>query len=175
MRTILFDWDGTIVDSIQHSSKTDAEICRQIGVPFDESIFRRTFSPNWRLMYRTLGIPEERTEEAVRVWATMFRSDQTQPFPGIEDALTRLAGTGFRLGIVTGGRPGRVEPQLARLGIDELLTVRVYGHDTAAGKPDPRPLQLALELAGDSARRMPSTSETRWTTCAWPPRPAFEA
>jgi phosphoglycolate phosphatase len=149
MRAILFDWDGTIVDSIQALFETDAAICRQMGVPFDESIFRRTFSPNWRLMYRTLGIPEERTEEAVRVWATTFHSDRMQPFPGIEDALTRLAAAGFRLGIVTGGDRVEVEPQLTRLGIDGLLTVRVYDHDTAAGKPDPRPLQLALELAGD--------------------------
>jgi phosphoglycolate phosphatase len=29
-----------------------------------------------------------------------------------------------------------------------VLTVRVYGDDPVAGKPDPRPLQLALELAG---------------------------
>jgi phosphoglycolate phosphatase len=32
--------------------------------------------------------------------------------------------------------------------MDGLLTVRVFGDDTAAGKPDPRPVQLALELAG---------------------------
>ncbi|HEX7497174.1 MAG TPA: HAD family hydrolase [Candidatus Limnocylindrales bacterium] len=148
MRAILFDWDGTIVDSIQMLFETDAAICRQIGVPFDEAIFRRTFSPNWRLMYRLLGIPEERTDEAVGVWATTFRSDQTRPFPGVTEALIRLAGAGFRLGIVTGGSRAEVEPQLARLGIDALLTVRVYGNDAVAGKPDPRPLHMALELAG---------------------------
>jgi HAD superfamily hydrolase (TIGR01509 family) len=148
MRAILFDWDGTIVDSIQALFETDGAICRQIGVPFDESIFRRTFSPNWLLMYRALGIPEERTAEAVQVWATTFHSDQTRPFPGIKEALVRLAGAGFTLGIVTGGSRSEVEPQLARLGIDALLTVRVYGSDAVAGKPDPRPLLLALELAG---------------------------
>jgi HAD superfamily hydrolase (TIGR01509 family) len=150
MRTILFDWDGTIVDSIQALFETDGAICRQIGVPFDESIFRRAFSPNWRLMYRSLGIPEERVDEAVLVWASTFHADRTRPFPGIEDALGRLVGAGFTLGIVTGGSRAEVEPQLARLSIDGLLTVRVYGHDTTAGKPDPQPLRLALEMAGVS-------------------------
>jgi HAD superfamily hydrolase (TIGR01509 family) len=150
MRTILFDWDGTIVDSIQALFETDGAICRQIGVPFDESIFRRTFSPNWRLMYRSLGIPEERVDEAVLVWASTFHADRTRPFPGIENALERLVGAGFALGIVTGGSRAEVEPQLARLSIDGLLTVRVYGHDTTAGKPDPQPLRLALEMAGVS-------------------------
>ena len=148
MRAIMFDWDGTLVDSIRALFETDAAICRQVGVPFDEAIFRRTFSPNWRLMYRTLGIPEDRTDEAEQVWATTFHPDQTRPFPGIEDALARLAAAGCTLGIVTGGNRSEVEPQLERLGIDRLLTVRVYGHDTQAGKPDPAPLQLALELAG---------------------------
>jgi HAD superfamily hydrolase (TIGR01509 family) len=148
MRAILFDWDGTIVDSMPALFETDAAICRQIGVPFDESIFRRLFSPNWRLMYRSLGIPDERTDEAVRVWASTFHSDQTPPFPGVQEALARLAAAGFTLGIVTGGSRAEVEPQLARLGIDGLLTVRVYGHDTSAGKPDPQPLQVALEMAG---------------------------
>jgi HAD superfamily hydrolase (TIGR01509 family) len=84
----------------------------------------------------------------VHVWATTFHSDQTRPFPGIKKALVRLTGAGFTLGIVTGGSRAEVEPQLARLGIDALLTVRVYSSDVLAGKPDPRPLQLALELAG---------------------------
>lgn len=147
MRAILFDWDGTIVDSIQALFETDGAICRQIGVPFDESIFRRTFSPNWRLMYRSLGIPEERTDEAVQVWAATFRSDRTPPFPGVQEALARLGAAGCTLGLVTGGSRAEVEPQLARLGIEALITVRVYGEDTDAGKPDPGPLQLALELA----------------------------
>jgi phosphoglycolate phosphatase len=148
MRTILFDWDGTIVDSMPALFEADAAICRQIGVPFDESIFRRTFSPNWRLMYRSLGIPEERTGEAVQVWMATFHSDRTRPFPGIEEALVRLARTGCTLGLVTGSDRAEVEPQLARLAIDGLFSVRVYADDIAAKKPDPQPLQLALELAG---------------------------
>jgi phosphoglycolate phosphatase-like HAD superfamily hydrolase len=35
-----------------------------------------------------------------------------------------------------------------RLGLDELLRVLVFADDTEEGKPHPRPLQLALELAG---------------------------
>jgi phosphoglycolate phosphatase-like HAD superfamily hydrolase len=71
-----------------------------------------------------------------------------RPFPGIEDALARLVAAGYMLGLVTGGDRADIEPQLPRLGIDELMRVRVYADDTAAGKPDPGPLQLALELAG---------------------------
>jgi HAD superfamily hydrolase (TIGR01509 family) len=149
VKTILFDWDGTIVDSIRALFETDEAICRKVGVPFDEAIFRRTFSPNWRLMYDSLGIPEDRVADAVQVWSQTFRADLTQPFPGVQAALGRLAAAGCRLGIVTGGSRPEIEPQIGRLGLEELLAVRVYGHDTDAGKPDPRPLRLALAMAGD--------------------------
>jgi HAD superfamily hydrolase (TIGR01509 family) len=151
MRTILFDWDGTIVDSIGALYETDAAICRKIGVPFDLAIFRRTFSPNWRRMYDSLGIPKDRTEEAVQVWRETFRSNRTRPFDGVQGALTRLAMGGFTLGVVTGGDRAEVEPQLRRVGIDDLMTVRVYDHDTSDGKPHPAPLLRALELAGGCA------------------------
>jgi HAD superfamily hydrolase (TIGR01549 family) len=147
MQTILFDWDGTIVDSMPAILETEAAICRHFGLPFDQSIFRRTFSPNWRLMYQSLGIPEDRIQEANQIWAATFHSDQMRPFPGIEDALARLAVAGYTLGLVTSADRAEIEPGLSRLGLDELMKVRVCADDTAAGKPDPRPLQLALELA----------------------------
>ena len=147
MQTILFDWDGTIVDSMPAILETEAAICRHFGLPFDQSIFRRTFSPNWRLMYHSLGIPDDRIQEANEIWAATFHSDQMRPFPGIEDALARLAAVGYTLGLVTSADRAEIEPGLIRLGLDELMKVRVCADDTAAGKPDPRPLQLALELA----------------------------
>jgi phosphoglycolate phosphatase len=100
-------------------------------------------------MYDSLGIPEDRVADAVQVWSRTFRADLTQPFPGVQAALARLAAAGCRLGIVTGGSRPEIEPQIGRLGLEELLAVRVYGHDTDAGKPDPRPLRLALAMAGD--------------------------
>jgi phosphoglycolate phosphatase len=147
-QAILFDWDGTIVDSVPALFETDSAICRQLGLPFDREIFRRAFSPNWRRMYRALGISDEQVELAVAVWSETFHSGDTMPFQGVKRALTRLAGCGYLLGIVTGGSQAEVEPQLDRLGLAELLSVRVFGDEPIDGKPDPAPLLLALERAG---------------------------
>jgi phosphoglycolate phosphatase len=148
MRTILFDWDGTIVDSVGALYDTDAVICRRLGLPFDLAIYRRTFSPNWRLMYSNLGIPEDRVNEAVGIWREVFRPERVLPFDGVRGALVELARAGFVVGLVTGGSRPEIEPQLARIGVDGLLAVRVYGDDTPSGKPDPAPLRLALQLCG---------------------------
>ena len=149
MRTILFDWDGTIVDSMPSLFETTKATCRHFGLPFDREIFRRTFSPNWRLKYRALGVTEAQLPAAIAIWQATFRPDQTDPFPGVHEALERLSFAGYQLGIVTSGDRSEIEPQLARLGLDGLLKVRVYGNDTSAGKPDSQPLLLALRLAGN--------------------------
>jgi len=148
MRAILFDWDGTIVDSMPAIKEAEAELCRHVGIHFDDEVFRRTFSPNWRRLYRQLGIPPERDDEVAAVWVSNFRPELVQPFPGVGEAIGRLADAGYALGLVTGGDRAGIEPQLKRTGFDRLITVRVYADDTTAGKPDPRPLLLALERAG---------------------------
>jgi phosphoglycolate phosphatase len=150
-RAIFFDWDGTIVDSVPALFETDAAICRELGLPFDQAIFRRTFSPNWRRMYQALGIADSQVEQAVQVWSETFHSGDANPFPGVKRALTRLAACGYLLGLVTGGSRDEIEPQLERLGLAGVLTARVYGDDPIAGKPHPEPLLLALDRAGGVA------------------------
>jgi phosphoglycolate phosphatase len=148
VQAIFFDWDGTIVDSMPAIKEAQAELCRHVGIHFDDEVFRRTFSPNWRRLYRRLGIPPERDDEVAAIWVANFRPDLVEPFPGVQDAIDRLAEAGYILGLVTGGDRAGIEPQLVRSGLDRLIGVRVYSDDTTAGKPDPRPLRLALERAG---------------------------
>jgi HAD superfamily hydrolase (TIGR01509 family) len=147
----LFDWDGTIVDSVPALFETDAAIARRLGLPFDREIFKRTFSPNWRRKYDAMGVTEAQVEEAVAVWSEMFDSSEMKPFPDVPQALSRLAERGHVLGVVTSGSRESIRPQFARLGLDGILGVGVFGDDPVEGKPDPAPLLLALERAGGIA------------------------
>jgi phosphoglycolate phosphatase len=147
-RAILFDWDGTIVDSVPALFETDSLICRTLGIPLDREIYKRAFSPNWRRKYQALGIPDEQVQLAVAIWSETFHSGATTAFPGIEQALAQLSSRGYVLGVVTSGSRSEIEPQFERLGLEELLTIGVFGDDPVEGKPDPAPLLLALERAG---------------------------
>ncbi len=148
MDTILFDWDGTIVDSLERQYDACAVVCRRFGLSLDRDRFQRAYAPDWRLMYRALGMPDARIEEAGRVWTEAYQGTRVRLFPGIRGGLERLAAAGYALGLVTGGYHELVWPQLERLGLARLFPVRVFGNDTFVGKPDPRPLLLALERAG---------------------------
>ncbi len=156
MDTILFDWDGTLADSIGALFDANAAVMRAFGLPFDETLYRRHFSPDWRVMYERLGVPSARLDEANGLWIDAYEAGrETALLPGAGDALERLAQAGYRLGLVTAGHREIVAPQLVRLGVERLLPVRVFGDDLGAQKPDPAPLRRALELfgpRGDPAR-----------------------
>jgi HAD superfamily hydrolase (TIGR01549 family) len=145
MRAVVFDWDGTLVDTLPAIYRANVEVLREYDVPFDEERYRAAYTPDWRLMYRRLGVPEASVGAAGARWLELYRQAAAlAPFAGAADALRRLAASGHRMGLVTAGHRGVVEDQLARFGLADLLAVRVCGDDPVPAKPDPEPLRLAL-------------------------------
>ena len=158
MEAILFDWDGTLVDSLGAFHRANAAVMDAFALPFDVARYRLHYTPDWREMYRRLGVPGDRLDEANALWEATFGSDgdSVAAFPGAVDALARLHASGATLGIVTAGVRAVVEPQLERTGLGPFLPIRVFGDDLPVHKPDPEPLRLALRMAGDGHR--PETS-----------------
>jgi phosphoglycolate phosphatase len=147
MEAILFDWDGTLVDSLGAFHRANARVMDAFGLPFDEAVYRRHYVPDWRLMYIRLGIPGERLDEANELWhATFATGTDVVAFDGATAALRALRDDGAKLGIVTAGDRTIVVPQLERTGLAEFLPIRVFGDDLPVHKPDPAPLRLALRM-----------------------------
>jgi len=158
MEAILFDWDGTLVDSLGAFHTANSAVMAAFGLPFDVALYRQQYVPDWREMYRRLGVPLDRLDEANALWETEFAAggSAVAAFPGVADALGSLRDAGAVLGIVTAGVRDVVEPQLERTGLGALLPIRVFGDDLSVHKPDPAPLRRALQLAGQ--RHVPETS-----------------
>jgi HAD superfamily hydrolase (TIGR01549 family) len=154
---ILFDWDGTLADTLGAIYRANVEVMAALGLPFDPAIYRRHFAPDWRVMYERLGVPADRLEEANERWWAALDETDTVLFPGVREMLRRLASAGHPLGIVTAGRSDRVGAELRRHGIEPLFGVIVYGDDGRAQKPDPAPLRLALTALGVADRPSAST------------------
>ncbi len=153
---IVFDWDGTLVDTLAAVLDANVRVLAECGIEFDMGRYREAYAPDWRLMYQRLGVPADRLTFAGRRWLELYRdTEDMQPFPGTGDALRRLAGAGYVMGIVTAGDREIVQAQLERFGFAELLPVRVFGDDPIAAKPHPDPLLRVLrELgSGDRAER----------------------
>ncbi len=147
MQAILFDWDGTLADSLEGFYLANAAVMRRFGLQFDRRRYREVYTPDWRQFYLRLGIPLDRLEEANELWTDAF-VPAAQPMPGALEALAALADSGLRLGLVTATNRSIVQPQIERFGMAELFDVLVCGDEAPAMKPDPAPLRQALEALG---------------------------
>jgi pyrophosphatase PpaX len=144
---VLFDLDGTVVDSggiilasMRHATREvlgrdfgDAELMQAVGGPGLEAQME-VFAP-------------ERVEELVRVYRAHNEPlhDELQACAGMEDVLLRLHEQGHRLGVVTAKRRSTVELAFARVPIAHLFETVVGGDETQKHTPDPEPLLLAAK------------------------------
>jgi pyrophosphatase PpaX len=146
--TVLFDLDGTLIDSgaiiiasMRHAATTvlgreipEAELAAAVGGP--------------GLIAQMRALDPSRVDELVAVYSAHNETlhDGLEACVGIEDVLETLHGQGRRLGIVTAKRRATVRlafevlPQLER-----YFAVVVGSDDTERHKPDPEPILLALE------------------------------
>lgn len=143
-RAVLFDLDGTLLDSFPAHFHAYMALFRHYRIPMSEESFFAVYSPNWLETYRQVGLPRELWEEADLVWMDAVHKVQVELFPGAREVLRRL-GARYRLGLVTSGSKDRVLGDLDRCGIRALFEVIVTGGDVQRPKPDPQGAELALE------------------------------
>jgi HAD superfamily hydrolase (TIGR01509 family) len=151
LRAVLFDWDGTLVDSAELSYRCYVAVFERFGVAFDRAAFERTYSPDWYRTYRTLGLDECHWPEADQMWQRHYATDSAALLPGAVACLDRLRDARLTLGVVTSGERERVEREQAALGLAGTFEVMVCGGETPERKPHPAPLLLALGRLGLAA------------------------
>lgn len=140
---VLFDWDGTLVDSYEADSSAYLAMFREMGIPWDLDELARNYSPNWYRVYRAAKLPRARWGDADRAWRKQYAKHSPQLIVGARQVLARL-GRAHHLGLVTSGDRDRVTQQLRKFRLTQLFGARVCSGDTPEKKPHPAPLRLAL-------------------------------
>jgi len=148
LQAVLFDWDGTLVNTAEASYRCYEKLFGSYGIAFDRDAFRRTYSPNWHLTYSALGLAEDRWAEADARWLEHYCEEEVVLIDGARDALLRVRQAGLRAGIVTSGDRVRVGRELDDLGVASLFEVVVCAEDIVYRKPHPEALLLALDKLG---------------------------
>jgi HAD superfamily hydrolase (TIGR01509 family) len=147
-RAILFDWDGTLVDSAERTFRCYEQVFGLHGIAFDRAAFERTYSPDWYRTYEQVGLPSETWADADARWNACYDTEPSRLISGARESLERLAAAGRVLGIVSSGDGARVRGEMATLGLLALFATAVCGGETARRKPHPEPLLVALERLG---------------------------
>lgn len=154
--TVLFDLDGTIIDSIDlivdsylHTFRAHGlagfsreEIIEGIGTPlvavFSQLTDDALVIDEWIATYRAFNLAHHDT--------------MVRPFPGVVEMVQRVHGAGRRLGLVTSKNNAGARRGLALAGLDDVMEVIVGADDVTRHKPDPEPVLQALRLMGVDAR-----------------------
>jgi pyrophosphatase PpaX len=146
--TVLFDLDGTLVDSgaiilasFKHAART--VLARDVE---EEQIAALVGGSNLHDQMRVLS--PAHVDELVRVYREHNRPlhDELEAFEGVEGLMETLSGQGRKLGIVTAKGRQTVDLAFAVLSLERYFDAVVTADMTDRHKPDPAPVLKALEL-----------------------------
>jgi phosphoglycolate phosphatase len=159
LSAVLFDWDGTLLDSYHADSQAYLSMFRELGIPWGMRELDMHYSPDWYNVYRAAGVPETRWMEADKLWRGYYAEHRPKLMVGAKEVVQQIARR-HRLGLVTSGDRERVEGQLREFALLRTFRARVCGGETERNKPDPGPLLAALQKLKVSAEECVYVGDT---------------
>jgi phosphoglycolate phosphatase len=144
LEAVLFDWDGTLLDSFDADSSAYLAMFREMGIPWGLDELSTHYSPNWYNVYLAAKLPRTRWDAANLAWRKQNANHKPKLVAGARRILAWV-GRRYRLGLVTSGDRDRVTSQLRYFRLTRLFSSRVCADDTRQKKPHPAPLRLALK------------------------------
>jgi pyrophosphatase PpaX len=151
LHAVLFDWDGTLLDSYHADSQAYLAMFRAMGVDWGLPELERHYSPDWYAVYRAAKIPPDRWDQADRAWRSHYEKHPSKLMAATRRVLTQL-NKRHKLGLVSSGDRDRVSRQLREFRLTRVFRTRVLGGDTEEKKPHPAPLLKALREMKEDAR-----------------------
>ncbi|MEO5653527.1 MAG: HAD family hydrolase [Marmoricola sp.] len=152
-KAILFDIDGTLVDSTYHHALAWQRAFDSRGVTL----------PMWRI-HRTVGMGgdklvaevageevEERLGDELRaLWREEYVAVKSEvlPLPGASELVRTLADSGFLVALATSGDPEFAGEALDDVDIRDAVRVLRTSADVDGSKPEPDLIEVTLEALG---------------------------
>jgi pyrophosphatase PpaX len=150
--TFLFDLDGTLIDSIELIlTSFHHTLQKHRGhVPPDEVWLAGLGTP-LRVQFRRFTDDADEIEAMVATYSAhnlAHHDALVRDYPGVRDMVRSLSARGVRLGVVTSKRRPGTMLGLEKGGFDGLFDVLVTADDVERPKPDPEPVERAMQQLG---------------------------
>jgi len=165
-RAVVFDVDGTLVDSnylhVVAWSRAFAELDQpvamarmheQIGKGAPDAVRSVLDDPDDELVERVLALHAERFAEL---------HDELRPLPGARELVREVASRGYRVVLASSAEEADHEANLAALELGEVVHGSTQADQVDSAKPDPELFEQALEIAEVTPDRAVAVGDTRW-------------
>ncbi|SFL81343.1 HAD family hydrolase [Methylobacterium pseudosasicola] len=151
MRAVIFDIDGTLLDSVDLHARAWVEAFKHFGVETDEAKVRSQIGKGGDELMPVF-LPEERIKREGKEIES-FRSDlfqkkylpEVRPFPGVRPLFERIRESGLKIALASSGKGPEVERYQEILGIADLVDVVTSSDDADRSKPHPDIFEAAVK------------------------------
>jgi HAD superfamily hydrolase (TIGR01509 family) len=153
-RAIIFDVDGTLIDSVDAHARAWQEVFARYGVnvPF-ERVRQQIGKGGDQLMpvFLPRDLIERKGKEIERERVEIFKSrylPKVRPFPGSRELIERVKAEGLQVAIASSAKEDELREYLKIARIDNLIEHTTSSDDAERSKPYPDIFQAALAKLG---------------------------
>lgn len=146
IKTILFDFDGTLVDTNELIYHSFAYTFKKFGYSFSKEEIMQFNGPPLAQTFSELN--PELADDMIRTYREhnhKYHEQYVKLFPNVKETLEVLKEKGFELGVVTAKMREGVELGMEITGIGPYFDTIVTIDDVIHPKPHPEPVKKALE------------------------------
>ena len=173
MKALIFDLDGTLVDTVYAHVFAWQRALAEADMPIDGWRIHRRIGMSGGLFARAVareagrGLSDEEAEAIQRRHGELFREllPDRRPLPGARELLAFLRGEGVPYGIATSGRRPEIDASLDALAVPPD-TVVVERGDVLRAKPEPDLFLACQERLGVDIRDCYVVGDAVWDLLA---------
>lgn len=157
IKAVLFDVDGTLVESNEAHAKSWEDAFKRSGLNIPYRVIKPCIGMGGdHLLPRLAGIQSESEKGRAlsKLRGEIFRRDylpHLKPLPGADKLLKRLGELGYKLVIATSASKEDGSAILKKFGFDHLVDNVTNSSDADNSKPEPDLIKEALRKAGVDA------------------------
>jgi HAD superfamily hydrolase (TIGR01509 family) len=163
---VLFDIDGTLVDSNYLHVNAWLHAFRAVGHPMDAwRIHRVQGMGSSELLATLLGEAAEQVgSQAKQQHSEHYRrtSELLRAFDGARELVAAVAQRGVKVILATSAAPDELELLRSILNVEDVITEITAAEDVETAKPAPDLVHIALQQAGVTADRAVYVGDTVW-------------
>ena len=152
IQAILFDFDGTLANTIDLIIATFEHTCKTVlgSVPEREKIVNTFGLPLPEAMFKLSGRVDlvEEMRNVYREYNDRHHDEMIRPIDGITETLAALKSRGIKIAVVTSKKPRMLHRGIACLGLAQYIDAVIALGDTKESKPHAEPMLAACAKLG---------------------------